>query len=112
MSELTLADLPGYLADLSRQFAAKQLEVEQLDRTATLAKHAYKQAYFEALLRAEGGSVDMKKASAEVQTGDLSLASEMADQVLRAGREAVKVLSTRIEIGRSIASILKLEFQG
>jgi predicted solute-binding protein len=54
--------------------------------------------------------MDVRRYQAEEETAELALAAELADQVLRAGREALRVLRDRLEVGRSVGSIMKMEW--
>jgi hypothetical protein len=57
------------------------------------------------------GNLDVRKYTATIETAELKLDAEIADQVLRAARESIKVLRDRLDIGRSLNSAIKSEWQ-
>lgn len=109
MSDYTPASVVATLSLIARQIDEKAAEISDLDRAAVGARQAYKKAYARAFLTADG-AMDVRRYRAEEDTADLSLAAELAEQVLRAGREALRVLRDRLEVGRSVGSIMKMEW--
>lgn len=109
MGELTPAAVIQTLSDIARQIDAKADEIAELDREATVTRQEYKKAYARAFLTADG-AMDIRRYKAEEATADLSLQAELAEQVLRAGRDRLRVLRDRLEVGRSVGSIVKLEW--
>jgi hypothetical protein len=97
------------LSLIARQIDEKAAEIAVLDAQAVEARQAYKKAYARAFLSSEG-AMDVRRYRAEEDTADLALAAELAEQVLRAGREALRVLRDRLEVGRSVGSIMKMEW--
>ena len=73
------------------------------------AKADYKREFARAFLTATG-AVDVRRYTAEQDTADLYLAAEIAEQVLRAAKEALRVLRDRLEIGRSLGAVMRLEW--
>lgn len=111
MSDYTPASVVATLSLIARQIDEKAAEIAVLDAQAVEARQAYKKAYARAFLTADG-AMDVRRYKAEEDTADLSLAAELAEQVLRAGRESLRVLRDRLEVGRSVGAILRLEWNG
>ena len=109
MSDYTPASVVATLSLIARQIDEKAAEISDLDRAAVEARQSYKKAYARAFLTADG-AMDVRRYRAEEDTADLALAAELAEQVLRAGREALRVLRDRLEVGRSVGSIMKMEW--
>jgi hypothetical protein len=109
MNTPTTNEVVQQLAQLGRDLDAKQLEIRRLDEAAVRARSRYEVTYARKFLQATG-SVDVRKYTAVEQTADLKLDAEIADQVLRAARESIKVLRDRLDIGRSLNSAIKSEW--
>lgn len=109
--ELTPAQIVSTLSQIGRDLDAKAVEVENLDRLFVSAKAEYRVAFAEAFLTAEGSN-EVRRMLAEVQTAELHFAMEAAEQVLRAAREGLRTLRDRLEIGRSLSAVMRLEYAG
>ena len=109
MSAPTTNDVILQLAQLGRDLDNKQREIRDLDEAAVRARARYEVTFARKFLAAEG-SVDVRKYTATLETAELKLDAEIADQVLRAAREAIRVLRDRLEIGRSLNSAIKSEW--
>jgi hypothetical protein len=99
------------LAEIAKELEDKRDEVAQLDLDFVEKRASYKRAYARVYLTTEG-SVETKKQTAELHTAQESLEMELAEQVLRAGRESMRVLRDRLEIGRSLSAIMRMEWSG
>jgi hypothetical protein len=111
VSDYTPASVVATLSAIARQIDEKAAEIGELDRAAVETRQAHKRAYARAFLTAEG-AMDVRRYQAEEDTAELALAAELAEQVLRAGRESLRVLRDRLEVGRSVGAILRLEWNG
>jgi hypothetical protein len=111
MSDFTPASVVATLSQIARQIDEKAAEIAVLDAQAVEARQAYKKAYARAFLSSDG-AMDVRRYRAEEDTADLALSAELAEQVLRAGREALRVLRDRLDVGRSIGAVLRLEWNG
>lgn len=109
MTELTPHNIVSVLSSISKQIEAKASEIESLDEKATRSRAAFKVDYARVFMTTEG-SMDVRRYSAELATADVSLQAELDDQKLRAAREAIKVLRDRLEIGRSLSAIMRMEW--
>lgn len=110
MNTPTTNDVVLQLAQLGRDLDNKQREIRDLDEAAVRARARYEVTFARKFLQAEG-SVDVRKYTAVEQTAELKLDAEIADQVLRAAREAIRVLRDRLDIGRSLNSAIRSEWQ-
>lgn len=110
MNTPTTNDVVLQLAQLGRDLDAKQREIRDLDEAAVRARARYEVTLSRNFLKAEG-AMDVRKHTAIVETADLKLDAEIADQVLRAAREAIRVLRDRLDIGRSLNSAIRSEWQ-
>lgn len=109
MSTPTTNDVVKVLAQLGRDLDAKQNEIARLDEDAVRARARYEVTHSRNFLKAEG-AMDVRKHQAIVDSAELKLDAEIADQVLRAARESIKVLRDRLEIGRSLNSAIRSEW--
>lgn len=109
--ELTPTTIVETLSSLSRQLDMQAAEVQELDATFTASKIDYKRAYARAFLTAEG-SADVRRYTAEVATEAQFSKMELDEQVLRAGRESLRVLRDRLDVGRSLGAIMRMEWSG
>lgn len=109
MSAPSTNDVILQLAQLGRDLDAKQREIRNLDEAAVRARARYEVTMSRNFLKAEG-AMDVRKHTAIVESADLKLDAEIADQVLRAARESIRVLRDRLDIGRSLNSAIKSEW--
>jgi hypothetical protein len=106
---LTPASMIATLSGIGQKLEDKSDEVADLDLAYVQLKGAYKSAYARAFLNATGSN-DVRKYIAETETEGLALEAELAEQVLRAARESLRVLRDRLEIGRSLGALLRTEW--
>lgn len=111
VSELTQVSLIKTLTDIGRNLDAAAEEIERLDAEAVRKRVEYKREYAKAFLTSTG-SMDMRRYEADERTADALLDAETAEQVLRAAKENIRVLRDRLEIGRSLSALLRMEALG
>lgn len=97
------------LIQLSKAMDFTQRELDDADNAWVISKHAYEIAYSRAVLSAEGGNAEQRKAAAVIATADERFAAEAAEQVVRSLRSRLTVLRVQTEIGRSINTSLRAE---
>lgn len=97
------------LSSISKQIEEQTDIIKELDYRATEAKMNYKREYYKAFLVAQG-AIDLKKITAENHTIDLAEASEFLAAELRAAKEKMEMLRDRLEVGRSINAIMRMEW--
>jgi len=107
--ELTPATIAATFTSLAKAIEEKAGEIEALDAEATRQRVKYKQAYAQWFLTTQGAN-DVRRYTAEAATSDLLLNFEIAEQILRAAREQMKVLRDRLEIGRSMSAVMRMEW--
>lgn len=98
MSDTILA-----LANLGRDLNAAVEALDTTERQSVAADSAYKLAFAKAYLNADG-SVDARKALADVHCAALYEQRETAAAAVRVQRERLKQLHARVDVGRSILS--------
>ena len=108
MTDVSLNDIALRLADLSRQLDKATGDAYQLDDKAVRARHAYEIEFSRAFLVAEG-SMDVRKHKAVLETDQLKLDAEIADQVLRACRSRIATIRVQIDTGRSLSAAMRAE---
>lgn len=108
-SNLTPHDIIQNLTHIGKQIDEKTRELEQLDEQAVLARSQYKTAYAREFLMTEG-SMDIRKFTAELKTETKYLEYELAEQKMRACTQQLRALRDRLEIGRSLGPLVRLEW--
>ena len=108
-SELTPLSIMTTLSTISKEIDAQTVEIARCDVGAVKARVAHKKGYARAFLTC-AGSMDIRRYTAELEASDLYLASEIADQELRAAVGAIKALRDRLEVGRSLSPLMRLEW--
>ena len=106
---MTPAEIMRTLSTISREIDDLTVELTKLDEEAVRARQAYKVAHAKQFLTAEG-SMDIRKNTAELAVADLQLASELADQQHRAAVTQLRALRDRLEVGRSLGALVRLEW--
>jgi len=106
---LTPHSVTSTLSSISKQIEEQTEEIALREHEAAEAKMKYKREYYKAFLVAQG-AIDLKKITAEHQTVDLSEEAERAAVHLRVAKEKMDMLRDRLEVGRSINSIMKMEW--
>ena len=110
MTTPTANDVVLLLARLGRELDAKQGEISRLDEEAVRLRSRYEITLSRAFLTAEG-PMDVRKHQSIIDAAAYKLDAEIADQKLRAARESIRVLRDRLDIGRSLNSAIKSEWQ-
>lgn len=111
MEPLTPASIVQTLSQIGRELDSKSGEVADLDEKHVRLRAVYKVAFAREFMGATGSN-DVRRYTAEIATADALLDAELAEQVLRASREALRVLRDRLEIGRSLGAVMRLEWSG
>lgn len=108
-SNLTPVQVINTLSNIGKLIDQGTEDLKRLDAVAVEARAAYKVAYASAFLRSEG-AMEIRKQTAELETADLCIAMEAAEQQLRAAAANLRALRDRLEIGRSLSPLLRLEW--
>lgn len=110
MTDLTPQAVVMRLAEISRMLDACKDELARSDEEAVRARQRFEVAYSRALLTVEASNADTRKARATLDTEDLKLDADIADQKVRALRTRLAVLRDQVEIGRSLSAALRAEW--
>lgn len=112
--DLTPESMASNFAYLSNAIAVKADEVRKLDRDFTLANHDYKKSLRISFLAAGQGeeklSNDVRRYMAEHANQEKELEVSKLESDLRSAKEDLKVLRDRLEIGRSMSAIMRMEW--
>jgi len=109
VSNLTPADIIATLSRISKDIDEATDSIATFDEKAVRARQQYKVAYARAFLQAEG-SMDIRKYTSDLECAQLLLDSELADQQHRAAVSAIRALRDRLEVGRSLGPLVRLEW--
>jgi hypothetical protein len=109
VANLTPHDVIETLTEISKEIDHTTAEISRLDEETVRARAAFKREHARAFLNAEG-AMDIRRYTAELETADLSLAYELAEQKLRAAVSHIKALRDRLEVGRSLGPLVRLEW--
>lgn len=109
MSNLTPQQVIETLTKISKDIDETTDEIALRDVEAVRARVAHKVAYARAFLSIDG-SMDIRRYTAELETADTLLASELADQQHRAAVSSIRALRDRLEVGRSLGPLIRLEW--
>ncbi len=106
---LTPAEVAHTLSKISREIDDTTKELAKLDFDSVLARKEYVKARARVFLDTEG-PMDVKRATAELECSEIYFAAEVSDQELRACNARLKALRDRLEVGRSIGALVRLEW--
>lgn len=109
MPDLTPASIVNTLTAIGREIDGMPDLIEALDEQEVTAKAAFDKAYRMTFLTAEG-AMDLRKVVADEAAADEKLLYELAGVRLRAAKEQLRVLRDRLEIGRSLGAVMRLEW--
>lgn len=109
MSNLTPAQIIDTLTRIAKDIDDATHDIARLDEAAVRARAQFKTAYAKAFLTAEGSN-DIRRYTAELETSELHFAAEIADQQHRAAVTSIRALRDRLEVGRSLGPLVRLEW--
>lgn len=107
---LTPSQVAATLQAIGRELDGMPALIEALDDAEVRAQHAAKQAFRKAFMEAQG-AMDLRKVIADDAAAELQLTADLAGVQLRAARTQLGVLRDRLEVGRSVGTLVKLEYQ-
>lgn len=96
------------LMELSRQLQKLSEELDGVERDAVEAKEVYTVEYARKFLE-NTGAVEVRKQQTLLDTSDVRLQADIAEQMVRAHKRKIDTLRTRIDIGRSTAALVRAE---
>jgi len=109
VSDLTPAEVVRTLSQISKEIDELTDELAVLDEDTVRARREYKVAYADAFLNSDG-SMDLRRYKAESETSELLFDYELAEQKHRACVAQLRALRDRLEVGRSLGAIMRLEW--
>lgn len=109
MPDLTPASIVNTLTAIGREIDTMPDLIEALDEDEIRTKAAFDKAYRAVFLTSEG-AMDLRKVVADEAAADEKLLYELAGVRLRAAKEQLRVLRDRLEIGRSLGAVMRLEW--
>ena len=104
ISSLTLR-----LAQLSRELDEAQKELEAAGQEVARATHAHDLARAQATVTATGSSADLRRAQAIAAVEKEHLALLLAEAGREAARSRLRVLTSKVDVGRSLLASLRTE---
>jgi hypothetical protein len=108
-SSLTPAAIANTLSAIGKEIDELTTALPDLDEDETLARLEWKRAYNKVFLTSEG-SVDVRRAYAEEAASDLEREYALAGVALRAAKDELRALRDRLEIGRSLSALMRMEW--
>lgn len=109
MADVTPDQVIAQLKYLASELGKQANLIKEQDLDFIQKRAFYKRTYAEAFLRAEGSN-DVKRYQAELASADASWQMELSEHVLRDYREQMRVIRDRVEIGRSMNAIVRMEW--
>ena len=106
---LTPSQVAATLSGIGKELDAMPAVIEALDDAEVRAQHAAKQAYRRVFMQTTG-AMDLRKVVADDAAAELQLEADLAGVQLRAARTQLGVLRDRLEVGRSVSALVKLEW--
>jgi hypothetical protein len=97
------------MARLSRQLDEAGYRLKDAEKKAVQAEHAYRVAKAKALLSVDEGTVPEREAKALLATESDRLAAKLAGAELSILRREIQIAETRIDVGRSVVGVLRME---
>lgn len=106
---LTPEQLISTLSQISRDIDETTKELVELDRKAVEARAEYRVEFARVFLNGEG-SIELRKRLAEIETQSAYLRAEIAEQELRAAGHSIRALRDRLDVGRSLNALARMEW--
>ena len=97
------------MARLSRQLDEAGYRLKDAEKKAVQAEHAYRVAKAKSLLSVKDGTVPEREATALLEVDSVRLAAKLAEAELRILRSEIRILENRIDVGRSVVGVLRME---
>ena len=97
------------MARLSRQLDELGFRLKAAEREAVNTEHAYRVAKAKALLAVDEGTVPEREAKSLLATQEQRLAAKRAAGELSILRKEIQIAETRIDVGRSVVGVLRIE---
>ena len=107
--EITTNGAVMEMARLSRQLDELGFRLKAAERDAVTKEHAYRVAKAKALLAVDEVTVPEREAKSLLATQEQRLAAKLAAGELSILRKEIQIAETRIDVGRSVVGVLRME---
>ena len=97
------------MARLSRQLDELGFRLKAAEREAVNTEHRYRVEKAKALLAVDEGTVPEREAKSLLATQEQRLAAKRAAGELSILRKEIQIAETRIDVGRSVVGVLRME---
>ena len=108
-SNLTPAEVVSTLSRIGKDIDDATEDLAEADAKVVLARRNFERNYARVFLSTEG-AMEIRKYTARLATDDENFALECAEQEQRAIVSKIRALRDRLEIGRSISAIMRMEW--
>lgn len=108
-SNLTPADVVQTLSRIGKDIDDATEDLAKADHKVMMARRDFERSYAQTFLNTEG-AMEIRKYTARLATDDLNFVLECAEQEQRAIMGKIRALRDRLEIGRSISAIMRMEW--
>jgi len=108
-SNLTPAEVVQTLSKIGKDIDDATEALAEADKKAMFARRDVERSYAKTFLNTEG-SMEIRKYTARLATDDENFVLECAEQEQRAIVSKIRALRDRLEIGRSISAIMRMEW--
>ena len=108
-TEITANSAVMEMARLSRQLDEWGFRLKAAEREAVKTEHRYRVEKAKALLSVDEGTVPEREAKSLLMVADQRLAAKLAAAELSILRREISIAETRIEVGRSVVGVLRME---
>jgi len=108
-SNLTPHEVISTLSQIGKDIDEATEDLAEADEAVVSARRAYERNYARTFLETEG-AMEVRKYSARLATDDEAYSLELAEQKHRAVVAHIRALRDRLEVGRSISALVRLEW--
>lgn len=108
-SNLTPFEVVQTLSNIGKDIDKATDDLAESDQKVVMARRAFERGYAEIFLSSEG-SMEIRKYTARLGTDTENFVLECAEQESRAIVSKLRALRDRLEIGRSISAIMRMEW--
>jgi hypothetical protein len=108
-SNLTPAEVIHTLSQIGKDIDEATETLGDLDEAVVKARRAYETEYARTFLSTEG-AMEVRKYTAKLATDQSGFMLELAEQKHRSQVAHIRALRDRLEVGRSISALVRLEW--
>jgi len=108
-SNLTPAEVVTTLSQIGKDIDEATDDLAEADRKVVMSRRRYEVGYARTFLSTEG-AMEIRKYTARLATENENFDLECAEQEQRAIVAKIRALRDRLEIGRSISAIMRMEW--